>query len=143
MSEENKAVVRRVIAELWNKGRIEVIDELYAPDYRDRSSGMPPGITPDREGQKQFAQMFRGAFPDMVGTVQDEIAAGDKVVVRWAAHATHQGEFMGIPATRKKIVVNGTSIYRLAGGQIVEEWTEADMMGLMTQLGAIPEPAIA
>ena len=143
MSEENKAVVRRVVDELWSRGKIELIDELFAPDYRDRSAGLPPGVAPDREGQKQFVQAFRGAFPDMVGTVEDEIAAGDKVVIRWTAEATHQGEFFGIPATGKRIAISGTSIYRIAGGQVAEEWTQADMLGLMTQLGAIPEMATA
>jgi len=143
MSEENRAVIRRVIAELWNGGKIEVIDELYAPDYRDRSAGLPPDITPDREGQKQFVQAFRGAFPDIVGTVEDEIAAGDKIVIRWLAQGTHRGEFFGIPATGKSISITGTSVYRIAGGKIAEEWTQGDMLGLMTQLGAIPELATA
>jgi len=143
MSEENKTVVRRVVDELWNRGKVEVIDELYAPDYRDGSAGLPPDITPDREGQKQFVQMFRGAFPDIVGTVEDEIAAGDKVVIRWSVEGTHRGEFFGIPATGKRIAISGTSVYRIAGGQVAEEWTQADMLGLMTQLGAIPEMATA
>ena len=143
MSEENKAVIRRVIAELWNGGNIDVVDELYAPDYRDGSPGLPPDITPDREGQKQFVRMFRGAFPDIVGTVEDEIAAGDKVVIRWSAQGTHRGEFFGLPATGKSISISGTSVYRIAGGRVAEEWTQGDMLGLMTQLGAIPEMATA
>ena len=120
MSEENKAVVRRLVDELWSQGKIEAVDELYASGYVDRSAGLPPDITPDREGQKQFVQMFRGAFPDIKGTVEDEIAAGDKVVIRWSAQATHQGDFMGIPGTGKRISITGTSIYRIAGGKIVE-----------------------
>jgi len=87
--------------------------------------------------------MFRGAFPDIVATVQDEIAAGDKVVIRWSAEGTHRGEFFGIPATGKRIAISGTSVYRIAGERIPEEWTQGDMLGLMTQLGAIPEMATA
>lgn len=141
MSEENKAVVQRVVEELWNKGKIDVIDELYAADYIDRSPGLPPGISRDREGQKQFAAAFMGAFQGMAGTVEDEIAEGDRIVIRWSAQGTHRGDFMGIPATGKSVTFTGTSIYRLAGGKIKEEWTEADMLGLMTQLGVVPEPA--
>ena len=64
-------------------------------------------------------------------------------MIRWTAQGTHQGEFFGIPATGKRIAISGTSIYRIAGGQVAEEWTQADMLGLMTQLGAIPEMATA
>lgn len=143
MSEENKAIVEQIVEELWNQGRIGVIDELYAPDYADRSSGLPPGISPDREGQKQFAQAFRGAFPDLIGTTEDLIAEGDKVVLRWSAQGTHEGDFMGIPPTGRRISISGTSVYRIAGGKVAEEWTQGDMLGLMTQLGVVPEMATA
>lgn len=140
MSEQNKAVVGRMIDDLWNQGRLEVIDEVYAEDYADRSPGLPPGSSGDRDSQKQFVQAFRAAFPDIVGEVEDEIAEGDRVVLRWSVQATHQGDFMGIPATGKRVSFSGTSTYRLTGGKIAEEWTHADMLGLLTQLGVIPEP---
>lgn len=140
---DNKALIARLVQELWVEGKLGVIDEIYAADYADQSAGMPPGIARDREGQKQFVQAFRGAFPDMVGTVEDSIAEGDKVVIRWTAKGTHEGDFMGIPATGRPIVLTGTSVYRIAGGQIREEWTEADMLGLMTQLGVVPDMATA
>ena len=143
MSEGNKAIVEQIVEELWNQGRIGVIDELYAPDYVARSSGLPPGISSDREGQKQLAQAFRGAFPDMVGAIEDLIAEGDKVVLRWSAQGTHEGDFMGIPPTGRHISINGTSVYRIAGGKVADEWTQADMLGLMTQLGVVPEMATA
>ena len=139
MSEQNKAIVGRMIDDLWNQGRLEVIDEVYAEDYADRSPGLPPGISGDRDGQKQFVQAFRAAFPDIVGEVEDQIAESDRVVLRWSVQATHQGDFMGIPATGKRVSFSGTSTYRLSGGKIAEEWTHADMLGLMTQLGVIPE----
>ena len=141
MSEANKQVIRKLIEELWNKGNLDAIDELYAPDFVDSSPGMPPEIPTDREGAKQFVTMFRAAYPDIKGTIKDELADGDKVVVRWEAHATHEGDFMGIPATGKKVTVTGTSIYRLSGGKVAEEWTHADMLSLMGQIGAIPEMA--
>lgn len=141
MSEQNKAVVRRVVSELWNQHRVEAVDELYAEDYADRSPGLPPGVSPDREGQKQFVRAFFAAFPDLEGTSDEEIAEGDRVVLRWSARGTHRGDFFGIPATGKGVTFTGTSTYRIAGGKIAEEWTHADLLGLMTQIGAVPEPA--
>ncbi len=143
MSEGNKAIVEQIMDELWNQGRIGVIDELYAPDYADRSASQPPGIPPDREGRKQFVQAFKAAFPGIVGTTEDVIAEGDKVVLRWSAQGTHEGDFMGIPPTGREILLTGTTVYRIAGGKIAEEWTQADMLGLMTQLGVVPEMATA
>lgn len=143
MSEESKAIVRRQIDELWSQGKLEVVDDIYAPDFVDRSPGLPPGIAAGREGVKQFVSMFRSAFPDIEGGTDELIAEGDKVVVRWSAQATHQGEFMGVPASGKRVSFSGTSTYRIAGGKIAEEWTHADILGLMTQIGAIPEMATA
>ena len=143
MSEQNKAVVLRQIEEMWSKGNLKVIDELYAADFVDRSPGVPPDMARGPEGVKLFVSMFRGAFPDIQGEDDELIAEGDKVVVRWSARGTHEGDFMGIPPTGKQISISGTSIYRIAGGKIVEEWTHADMLGLLTQIGAIPEMAQA
>jgi steroid delta-isomerase-like uncharacterized protein len=82
--------------------------------------------------------MYRAAFPDVHIAIDDLIAAGDKVVTRYTATGTHQGELMGIPATGKKISITGVSIYRFANGQIVEDWAEFDQLGMLTQLGVIP-----
>jgi predicted ester cyclase len=85
--------------------------------------------------------VFYTAFPDMHYTVEDLIAEGDKVVCRWTVRATHQGEFMGVPATGKVVTWTGISITRFAGGKDVEDWESFDMLGLMQQLGAIPQMA--
>ena len=135
MSAENKAIVRRLI-EGFNRGDLDVFDELGAPDLVNHSA--PPGIPPTREGWKQGAAMFRAAFPDLHIHIEAEIAEGDLVTTRFTGHGTHQGELMGIPATGKEVTVSGINIARIAGGKIMERWEEFDMMGMMVQLGVVP-----
>lgn len=94
---------------------------------------MPAG----REGFKQFVLMYRSAFPDMHITIEDQIAEGDKVVSRWTARGTHQGELMGIPPTGKQATVTGINIERFANGKFVEEWSNFDALGLLQQLGVV------
>jgi steroid delta-isomerase-like uncharacterized protein len=138
MSEENKALQRRVVEEVFNKHNPGVIDELFAPDYVSHNA--PPGLPNDREGVKAFAAMYFGAFPDLKVTSDFQVAEGDIVVMRWTATATHTGELMGIPATGKRTKMTGITTQRIAGGKIVEEWNESDQMGLMQQLGVVPAP---
>jgi steroid delta-isomerase-like uncharacterized protein len=138
MSAENKAIVRRLFEEGFNEGKLELLDELVAPNFVNRSP--QPGLPPTREGWKQSAAGMRAAFPDMHVHIDDEIAEGDRVVNRFTAHGTQKGEMMGIPATGKEVSVTGISIHRLAGGKIVERWEEWDAMSMMVQLGAIPPP---
>ena len=126
-AEENKAVVRSEQEELWNyNGNLDAADEIFAPEQA--------------EAAKQEAADFRRGFPDVVSTIEDLIAEGDKVVARWRARATHQGEYMGIPPTGKEVEFTGISVYRIEAGKIAESWNEEDELGLMRQIGAIPEP---
>ena len=84
--------------------------------------------------------MVLSAFPDYHSTVEDQIAEGDEVVTRFSSQGTHQGEFLGIAPTGNRVRVTGIDIARVEEGKIVESWSEADMLGMMTQLGVIPEP---
>ena len=138
MSEENKAVARRIVEEIWNNKNLAAIDELIAADYQDHT--LPPGLPPGREGVKAFIGMYLNAFPDVKITVEDMIAEGDKVATRWSANGTHTGELMGIPATGKRVTVTGLDITRFSGGKSVEFWGQFDQMGMMQQLGVIPTP---
>jgi steroid delta-isomerase-like uncharacterized protein len=95
-------------------------------------------VTADRTGRKQWATATVKAFPDYNVTVEDEISQGDKVVTRWTARGTHQGEFLGIAPTGKQVTVTGITISRHNGGKIVESWTEWDTQSLMQQLGGYP-----
>jgi predicted ester cyclase len=119
MSEENKAVIRRLIEEVWHRRRLDTADELFAPEAIVYESGEPlPGV--GSAVIKGAMGAVWAAFPDINTTVDDMIAAEDKVVVRWSAVGTHQGVMQGIAPTNRKIAQNGIVIYRLAGGKIVE-----------------------
>jgi steroid delta-isomerase-like uncharacterized protein len=93
------------------------------------------------EGVKQIVGVYRAAFPDLHLTIEDLIAEGDKVVVRFTARGTHQGDLMGVAPTGKEVTVTGISIVRIAEGKIVEEWENFDALGMMQQIGAVPPPA--
>ncbi len=134
--EENKAIERRFFEEVVNKGNLAVLDELLAPDFVDHSAS--PGIAPDREGYKQFFAMTHSAFPDFHSTLEDMFAEGDKVVQRFTARGTHQGEWMGIAPTGKQMTIPGIAIHRITGGKIVEDWVSMDMLGALQQLGVVP-----
>jgi steroid delta-isomerase-like uncharacterized protein len=138
MSEENKMLERRAIEEVWNQGHYAIVDEIVASDYLGHSSN-PATETHGREGVKQFYMALHSAFPDIHFVIEDQVADGDKVVTRWTARATHKGEFQGIPPTGNRGELTGITIDRIAGGQIVECWTEIDDLRLLQQLGVIPE----
>ena len=120
MSEENKALSRRVSREVFGQGNLAVVDEVYAPDYVDHNA--PPLPDPGVEGFKQRVTMFRTAFPDASVTIEDQIAEGDRVVTHWTGHGTHTGEFAGGAPTNKEITVTGMSVDRIVNGKIVESW---------------------
>ena len=133
--QENKALVQR-FDDLVNAGDLDTALTLFSPDYVDHTPavGLPSGI----EGVRAFHSMMRAAFPDRQVTSSEMIAEDDKVVHRLRGEFTHQGAFMGMPPTGKQIVWSCIDIWRIAGGQIVEHWVEADMLGMMQQLGVLP-----
>jgi steroid delta-isomerase-like uncharacterized protein len=142
MSEQNKAVSRRVVEEMFVGGKLELADELFDQDYVGHDVASPEPVR-GREGVKQQAEGYRSAFPDLELTVDDQFAEGDKVATRWTARGTHDGELFGIAATGKQATVTGITIDRFSGGKIVESWDNWDALGLMQQIGAIPETAQA
>lgn len=136
-TEQNKALVRQMVEEIFNRGNMSRADEFLAPDFVEREE-LPPGIPRDREGVKQLTAMLRSAFPDFKATIDDIVAEGDKVVIRQTWSGTQKGEFMGVPPTGKSVSFGVIDIIRIAGGKAVEHWGQMDSMGLMQQLGAIP-----
>ncbi|UCC60632.1 MAG: ester cyclase, partial [Dehalococcoidia bacterium] len=118
------------------KGDLSIADELFAEDFVNYDPGR--GTTPDREGMKQFLINLRAAFPDQKLTVEDLIAEGDKVVLRFTGSGTHKGDLSGIPPTGKQFNVPGVSILRIADGKVVERWNVSDYLLLLQQLGIIP-----
>jgi steroid delta-isomerase-like uncharacterized protein len=138
-TEQNKALARQMIEEVFNRGNVSRADEFMAPDFVEREE-LPPGLPPGREGVKQLTAAMRNAFPDFKATIDDIVAEGDKVVLRQTWSGTHKGEFMGVPPTGKHVSFQVIDIIRFAGGKCVEHWGQMDRMGLMQQLGAIPAP---
>jgi len=136
--EQNKALARRVLEEAANQHKLELIDELLAPDYVLHDPANP--MIQNRETFKQFLGGHYAAFPDIQWTIEDVVAEGDKVAIRWTLTGTHKGELLGIPPTGKHVTMSGISIYRIAEGKIAEEWAVSDVMGFMQQLGVIPAP---
>lgn len=134
---ENKTIAERFNEDVWGRGDEAALEELLAPDFVDHDA--LPGQPPGREGHKQILAMFRSAFPDLQVATEDIVAEGDKVVSRWTARGTHQGELMGIAPTGKEVTIKGIDVLRIAEGRIVERWAEDNGLELMQQLGAIPE----
>lgn len=141
-TEQNKALFRRMVEEIFNRGNLGLVDEVFAPDFVEHEE-LPPGIPSGREGVKQMTSMLRGAFPDFKATIEDILAEGDRVVIRMTWTGTHQGDFMGIPATGRRVSFGVIDIVRFAGGKFAEHWGLMDQAGLMQQLGAVPEPGMA
>ncbi len=141
-TEENKATVRRDF-EAWKRGNLTeilaTVDELYAPDFVYHLPNLPfPGGIRSREDYKQFCTGFLAAFPDLEWTIEDIIAEGEEVVVRYTFHGTHQGEWRGVPATGKAVTFTGTITYRIVDGKVVEVWDSPDQLSMLRQLGLIP-----
>jgi len=139
-TKEIKALERRFIKE-WNKGKaaaMAVIDELCDTNivYHGGGGEEIRGL----KGFKQSMSEFYSAFPDNHFTIDDMVAEGDKVLVRWTMTGTHKGKFSGIPPTNKKVTIWGIAIDRIVGGKSVETWERFDTLGMMQQLGLVPTP---
>ncbi len=141
-TEDNKATVRRAIEELWNQGRVAVFDELFAPTFIYHDAARPDVGT--LEDYKRNFAATRSAFPDTHLTIEDMIAEGDKMVMRFTWRGTNTGDFvmppMRIPATGKQVTVTAIVILRFAEGKAVEFWGQFDNLGMFQQLGLIPMP---
>jgi steroid delta-isomerase-like uncharacterized protein len=136
-AEQNKALIVRFVEEFFNRGNMGIVGEIFAPDFIEHEQ-LPPGIPNGREGVKVLTTMLRSAFPDFKATIDDILAEGDKVVIRMTWSGTQKGEFMGVPATGKRVSIGVIDIIRVSGGMLVEHWGQMDSMGMMQQLGAIP-----
>jgi steroid delta-isomerase-like uncharacterized protein len=142
MSEQNKALAARIPLEAFNQGRVEVLDEVIAPDGVDHAA-MPPGLPPGREGVKALVGALRTAFPDLKITIDQQIAEGDLVVTHSTTSGTMQGDFAGMPASGKHATWEDVHITRIADGKVVEHWSVSDQLGMLQQLGFMPTPEAA
>jgi steroid delta-isomerase-like uncharacterized protein len=135
----------REIVERWEHafqgGDMATIDELAATDLVDHNP--IPGYPPTIDGMKSAITSYRAAFPDLNIADLEVIADGDTAASRWTAEGTNDGEFMGMPATGKRIRVEGMNFYKLSGGKITDVWTQFDGVSMMQQLGMMPAPDTA
>src|SRR5688572_5869471 len=138
MSEKNKALMRRVFEEVFNQGRMDVVDQLTASEFVVHRGGQS---LRGREPNKAYVSALRRGFPDLKFTIEELVAEGDLVVTRWSASGTHEGTFQGVPPTGRRFNVSGIDIDRVEGGKAVECWAVMDELGLMQQLGLVPAPA--
>jgi steroid delta-isomerase-like uncharacterized protein len=134
--QDGRTIARRYFEEVWNQGKVDVLDELLAPDYVNHtpSTGHPP---PGPAGLKPIVLAIRGAFPDLHYTIEDVIVTADTVVIRTTMTGTHEGDLFGVPPTRRKIKVMQIQIERIKNGRIVEHWRVTDELSLMRQLGVV------
>jgi steroid delta-isomerase-like uncharacterized protein len=131
-----KQMAERWYEEVMSEGKIEVIDELCSPDYIENDP--LPGTGADLAGLKEGVTQIRAAFPDIQASADDIIVEGDRLAVRSTLRATHEGDFIGIPASGKKIEVSNYDFVRFEDGLAVEHWGVIDSAALMEQIGAVP-----
>jgi steroid delta-isomerase-like uncharacterized protein len=135
-NEQRKAVARRVFLEIFNQGKFEVANEIYAKDFVNHGLTRDIGLKEDQDA----ARGWRSAFPDLHMTVDKVLVDGEFVTVLWSGGGTNTGEGNGLPATGKKLKGRGITIWRISGGKIREEWSEFDQLQILQQLGLMPPP---
>jgi len=136
---ENKEIVRQFWG-VWEEGNLGLVDELVGLDYVNHSPGMP-NQPQGPEGIKAVVNMFRAGMPDLRVVIEDVIAEGDKVMMRYRIEGTHEGELFGVPPTGRRVSIESITVERVSGSKIREHWRVTDTLDMMQQLGAIPEHA--
>jgi steroid delta-isomerase-like uncharacterized protein len=139
MSEENKALARRYLEEVWDKGNVDLIDELFTTDFVRHGPPAVEGEVRGPEGFKGLVSTYHAGFPDFQVTIDDMIAEGDSVVSRWTVKGTHQGELMGNAPTGNQVTFTGYLFDRISGGKIEEEWVDYDTLHVMQQIGGVAQ----
>jgi steroid delta-isomerase-like uncharacterized protein len=137
MSAENKAIIRRLYEEIWNKRKVELVGEIISPSHALQAPNVS-GSAVGPEAYKRQLMLFLSGYPDLHFRVEDTIAEADKVVACWTFSGTHRGEYLGVPATNKKVSVDGITIHHIANGKIMDSYSNWDALGMMQQLGVIP-----
>lgn len=133
MSEANKQLVRQALTEIWQQGNIAKIDEFYTSDFVNHT--LPADQPQSLALEKQMVTNFRAAFPDFEVLIDDLLATEDKVILRGGWRGTHQGIFMQMAPTGKRVTVSEIAIFRLVNGKIAELWANTDQLGFLRQLG--------
>ncbi len=132
-AEQNKAIVKRLNKEFIEGGNMNAFNEIIAPDFINQTA--PIGAPKGPEGVVYFFNHFlKPAFPDLKVVIHDQVAEGDKVTTRKSFLATHKGEFLGVPATNKNVVMDVIDVIRLRDGKFVEHWGILDMQNVVAQI---------
>jgi steroid delta-isomerase-like uncharacterized protein len=137
---EREALARRFFEDVFSDGRLELIDDITSDDYQAHDPQDRFGDLRGPAASRAVVKMYRDAFPDLRFTIEDVVEQRDRVVIRWTARGTHQGDLQGLAPTGRSATVTGITIWRMAGGRVVEAWTNWDTLGLMQQIGAAPAP---
>ena len=137
MPADNKAIVRRLYEEVWNNRKLELISEIISPSHALQAPSVA-GSAIGPEAYKRQVLRFLEGYPDLHWTIEDTIAEEDKVVACWTISGTQRGEYLGIPATNKKVSVDGITIHHIANGKIMDSYSNWDALGMMQQLGVVP-----
>jgi len=139
MSDDLKAIPRRLIEEVYNQGKLDVVYEVIAAEYVGHDPSLPEDIA-GAAAERELAAAYRVAFPDLSITIEDQVAEGDKVVTRLRARGRHEGKLGGIPPSGNEMDVTAVAIHRIADGKIVEHWSDVDSAAMLAQLGLISLP---
>jgi len=132
----HERLVARIADDVWNRGDLEVCDQIMAEDATYHGPHMPGGEG-DRADWKRAIVMYRAAFPDCHVEYAEILTCGDHVIGRWRATGTQTGAMPGLEPTGRRISIGGITIYRIAGGTIAEAWEELDLLGMWRQLGVV------
>src|SRR5216684_4817628 len=141
MSSDNKEIARRLMDECWSQGKLEAVRELVSNECRYHDPAFP-SLTSGAENINRHISTCRSGFPDLKFTIDDTIAERNEVVIHWTARGTHKAQFLGMSPTNRAATVSGTSIFRIEGGKITEQWVDWNLMTLMEQLGVAAMPKV-
>jgi steroid delta-isomerase-like uncharacterized protein len=137
-AQDNKDVVRQFIEDAWNDADLDLVDALVSADAPHHDPTLPERSA-GPAGRKQSIQLYHAAFPDVHIDIEEMVAEDDLVAARWTGRGTHEGELMGIEPTGAAVEVAGISLNRVTDGRIVETWEVYDTLGMLRQIGAIPD----
>ena len=143
MTEENKRLVRQVYEDIRSEGNLDLVDEIFSPDYLGHDPTAEPEEIRGREGFKEQTIGYRSVFPDLRFTIDSLVAEGEEVVARWTARGTHRGSMTGEEPTGNAIEVTGFGSWRIENGLVAEHWGVFDVMRLLRGIGVLPEEAAA
>jgi len=132
---QEESVVRDYVEQVWNRGDVASIERLTTPDFAYWLGSQPAR---NRQAMSQFIAATRVAFPDWAVQIEQAIAAGTTVAVRWRGRVTHSGPFRGLAPTGRTIEVTGINMYAIRAGKICTEWEQTDSLSMLQQLGALP-----